>query len=155
MSLSRTLEGLFELTRRPLRAPPLPSCVASRAIEIHYTVRARFRSPRTLSRTIDTNLDSVFLENTLVFVVLNIRDPRLSLATLCDPPACFFRFIVSRRVFVLVGLHYYYRALTMFVTDLPEPRLHHKCANKTETPSAGLLTFTLFSNLSHQGVGWS
>ena len=148
MSLSRTLDGLFELTRRPLRAPPLPSCVASRATEINYTVRAR-------CRTIDTNLDSVFLENTLVFVVLNIRDPRLSLATLCDPPACFFRFIVSRRVFVLVGLHYYYRALTMFVTDLPEPRLHHKCANKTETPSAGLLTFTLFSNLSHQGVGWS
>ena len=30
-----------------------------------------------------------------------------------------FRFIVLRRVFLLVGLHYYYRSITMFLTVLP------------------------------------
>ena len=32
---------------------------------------------------------------------------------------CFNRSIVLRRVFLLVGLHYYYRAITMFLTVLP------------------------------------
>ena len=35
-----------------------------------------------------------------------------------------------RRVFILVGLHYYYRAITMFVTVLPVADTTYRCADK-------------------------
>ena len=40
-----------------------------------------------------------------------------------------------RRIFLLVGLHYYYRAVTMFITVLPVANSDYKCApqlNSTE-----------------------
>ncbi len=40
------------------------------------------------------------------------------------------RTVVLRRVFFLGGLHYYYRAVTMYVTVLPKPNEHYKCAPK-------------------------
>ena len=61
-SPSRTLEGLFELTRRPFRA--LDSCVASGTTEIqgHRQVcSARREGPKTTSKTADTNLDFAFV----------------------------------------------------------------------------------------------
>ena len=63
-SPSRILEGLFELTRRPL----LASCVASGTTEIlghHQVCRARRGGPRTPSTTTDANLDCAFVENAL------------------------------------------------------------------------------------------
>jgi len=40
------------------------------------------------------------------------------------------RFVVLRRVFILVGLHYYYRAITMFVTVMPVADTTYRCADK-------------------------
>ena len=41
-----------------------------------------------------------------------------------------------RRIFLLVGIHYYYRAVTMYVTVLPKPNDDYTCA-----PKAGHVTF--------------
>lgn len=46
------------------------------------------------------------------------------------------RFIVLRRIFLLVGIHYYYRAVTMYVTVLPKSNDDYVCA-----PKAGNVTF--------------
>ena len=65
---SRTLEGLFELTRRPSRALNLASCVASGTTEIqgHRQVcRARRGGPRTPPTTTDANI--VRLLKTYIF----------------------------------------------------------------------------------------
>ena len=37
------------------------------------------------------------------------------------------RFIVFRRIFFLMGIHYYYRAITMYVTVLPKPDQDYIC----------------------------
>ena len=72
----QTLEGLFELTRRPLLGSwtALSSCFRnSRDTRTPSGVRrAKREGPRTLSRTTNANLDSVFVENTFVYVVAKI-----------------------------------------------------------------------------------
>ncbi|XP_039273007.1 phosphatidylcholine:ceramide cholinephosphotransferase 2-like [Styela clava] len=40
------------------------------------------------------------------------------------------RFIVVRRIFFILGTLYIYRAMTMYVTTLPVPGLHFRCAPK-------------------------
>lgn len=40
------------------------------------------------------------------------------------------RCIVLRRIFLLVGIHYYYRAITMYITVLPKSNEHYECAPK-------------------------
>ncbi len=47
------------------------------------------------------------------------------------------RSIVLRRIFFLGGIHYFYRAITMFVTVLPKPNENYECAPKAQ----GELTF--------------
>ena len=37
------------------------------------------------------------------------------------------RFVVLRRVFFIGGIHYYYRAITMYITVLPKPNSHYPC----------------------------
>ena len=44
-----------------------------------------------------------------------------------EPCHC-FRFVVLRRVFFIGGIHYYYRAITMYVTVLPKPDNNYPCA---------------------------
>jgi len=51
------------------------------------------------------------------------------------------RFIVLRRIFLLVGIHYYYRALTMYVTALPKPNEQYQCAPKTGNETTPLIIF--------------
>jgi len=53
----------------------------------------------------------------------------------------FYRFIVLRRIFLLVGIHYYYRALTMYVTALPKPNEQYQCAPKTGNDTTPLIIF--------------
>ena len=43
-----------------------------------------------------------------------------------------FRFIVLRRIFFLGGLHYFYRAITMYFTVLPKADPNYKCAKKMD-----------------------
>jgi len=42
------------------------------------------------------------------------------------------RFIVLRRIFFLIGIHYYYRAITMCVTVLPKPDQNYFCSPTLE-----------------------
>lgn len=51
------------------------------------------------------------------------------------------RFIVLRRIFLLVGIHYYYRAVTMYLTVLPKPNEHYTCAPKTGNETTALVIF--------------
>ena len=49
-----------------------------------------------------------------------------------------FRFVVLRRVFFIGGIHYYYRAITMYVTVLPKPDTRYPCAPQSnETTVSG------------------
>ena len=69
-SPSRTLEGLFELTRRPSWALDSPRVLLPELPEIqgHRQVwRTRREGPRTPSRTTDKNLDCAFVENALFY----------------------------------------------------------------------------------------
>ena len=69
-SPSRTLEGLFELTRRPSRALDSPRALLPGLQRYKDTVRcaaARRGGPRTPSTTPDANLDCAFLENALFY----------------------------------------------------------------------------------------
>ena len=73
--LSWTLGGLFELTWRPSRA--LDSRVTNRTIQ-RYKNTAGCRGLRKLSRKTYANLDCVFVENALLFVVPNPMAPKLA-----------------------------------------------------------------------------
>lgn len=42
----------------------------------------------------------------------------------------FFRWIIARRVFFVLGTLYIYRTITMLVTTLPVPGAHFHCAPK-------------------------
>jgi len=64
------------------------------------------------------------------------------------------RCVVLRRVFILVGLHYYYRAVTMFVTVLPVADPNYKCApqkNATDI-TAGVIAQRVLKLLSGFGL---
>ena len=74
-SLSRTLEGLFELTPRPFKGPRLVHCLRN------------YRDTRTPSRTTNANLDSALVKKpALVFVVPNIGRAQVPVGPLIDPP---------------------------------------------------------------------
>lgn len=64
------------------------------------------------------------------------------------------RFVVLRRVFILVGLHYYYRAVTMFVTVLPVADTTYRCADKLNTTeiTAGIIAKRVLKLLSGFGL---
>ena len=42
------------------------------------------------------------------------------------------RFVVLRRIFFMGGIHYFYRAITFFITVLPKADPHYKCAPKLD-----------------------
>ena len=81
-SPSRTLGGLFELTRCPSRALDLPRASLPEPQRIMNTVcRARRGGARTLLRTTDAKLDYAFVENALVFVYPRIGWTKAPLST--------------------------------------------------------------------------
>ena len=58
----------------PFKGPRLASCVASGTTEIQgdrQVCRTRCRNPRTLSKTVNANLDYAFVENALFTQILN------------------------------------------------------------------------------------
>ena len=70
-SPSQTLEGLYELTRRPLRALDSPRALLPELQRYKDTVqmcRARRGGPRTPSTTTDANLDCAFVEKALFYI---------------------------------------------------------------------------------------
>ena len=82
---SRTLEELSEL-KSTFQVPGIAGCVASETTEIqgqHQGFHIRRRGSRTVSRTCYANLDSLFDENALVFVVPKTGG---ALVTLLRPP---------------------------------------------------------------------
>ncbi|XP_040581563.1 phosphatidylcholine:ceramide cholinephosphotransferase 2 isoform X2 [Lepeophtheirus salmonis] len=42
------------------------------------------------------------------------------------------RFVILRRIFLIIGIHYYYRAITMYITVLPKADPNYKCAPKLD-----------------------
>ena len=42
------------------------------------------------------------------------------------------RLVILRRVWFMLGILYYYRAVTMFITVLPKPDESYTCAQKIE-----------------------
>ena len=46
------------------------------------------------------------------------------------------RLVILRRVWLIQGLLYFYRAITMFITVLPKPDINYECAHKEEHLSA-------------------
>ena len=54
-----------------------------------------------------------------------------------------FRFIVCRRVFLILGLLYGYRAITMFVTVLPRSDKNYYCSPKMAEQGKTLTFFTI------------
>ena len=64
------------------------------------------------------------------------------------------RFVVLRRVFILVALHYYYRAVTMFVTVLPVADTTCRCADKLNATeiTAGVIARRVLKLLSGFGL---
>ncbi len=72
---------------------------------------------------------------------LDVSEVTIMAASISTFALCLFhgsRFVVLRRVFFLGGLHYLYRAITMYVTVLPKPDTHYTCV-----PKAQNLTFVL------------
>ena len=58
-----------------------------------------------------------------------------------------FRTIVTRRICLLVGLHYFYRSVTFFVTVLPKPDPHFQCAPQLNDTSV-LVILERFAKLA-------
>ena len=46
------------------------------------------------------------------------------------------RLVILRRVWLMLGILYYYRAITMFITVLPKPDESYTCAQKMEDITA-------------------
>ena len=85
-SLSRTLEGLFELTRRPSRALDSPRAMLPelQRYKDRQVWRSRRGGPRTSSTTTDANLDCAFVENALFYTqssIVKSQQNRIELVT--------------------------------------------------------------------------
>jgi shingomyelin synthase len=52
----------------------------------------------------------------------------------------------------LVGIHYYYRAVTMYVTVLPKPNEHYECAPKSPNTTALVIFQRVLKLLSGMGL---
>jgi shingomyelin synthase len=87
-------------------------------------------------------LPDVFLDNvSYQDWGLDVSEVTIMAASMSTFALCLFhgsRFVVLRRVFFLGGLHYLYRAITMYVTVLPKPDSHYTCV-----PKADNLTFVV------------
>ena len=75
LSPSWTIVGLFELTRRPSRAPDSPRALLLEIQRNKDTVEAHRGLRTTASRTTDANLDCAFVKNALGFVAPKIGPP--------------------------------------------------------------------------------
>ena len=62
------------------------------------------------------------------------------------------RFIVLRRIFFLVGIHYYYRAITMYVTVLPKPDQDYVCEPKLNHTTSMDIFLRVVKLLSGMGL---
>jgi len=62
------------------------------------------------------------------------------------------RFIVLRRIFLLVGIHYYYRAVTMYITVLPKSNDDYKCAPKSDHVTFMIIFQRVLKLLSGMGL---
>lgn len=58
-----------------------------------------------------------------------------------------FRTIVARRVCLLIGLHYFYRSVTFFITVLPKPDAKFHCAPQLNDTSV-LIILQRFAKLA-------
>jgi shingomyelin synthase len=59
---------------------------------------------------------------------------------------------VLRRIFLLVGLHYYYRAITMCLTVLPKPNEEYICEPRLNVTTAAETAQRVLKLLSGMGL---
>ena len=69
-----------------------------------------------------------------------------------SPSIFFYRTIVLRRIFLLVGIHYYYRAITMYVTALPKPNPGYFCEPKLNVTTPLIIFQRVLRLLSGMGL---
>lgn len=62
------------------------------------------------------------------------------------------RCVVLRRIFLLVGIHYYYRAITMYVTALPKPNPDYFCEPKLNHTTPLIIFQRVLRLLSGMGL---
>ena len=62
------------------------------------------------------------------------------------------RFILLRRIFFLLGLLYFYRSVTIFVTVLPKSDPNYKCSEKAGNITALLVVNRVVQILSGGGL---
>ncbi len=60
--------------------------------------------------------------------------------------------MVFRRIFFIGGLHYFYRAITMYVTVLPKSDTTYKCAPKANHTTFAVIFGRVFELLSGMGL---
>lgn len=61
----------------------------------------------------------------------------------------YFRSIVGRRFFFILGTLYLYRCITMYVTTLPVPGMHFQCAPKVNILACSCNSFISIIMLLH------
>ena len=61
-------------------------------------------------------------------------------------------FIILRRIFFLGGVHYFYRAVTMYITVLPKADPHYKCAPKLNVTTTLEIAQRVLKLLSGMGL---
>lgn len=62
------------------------------------------------------------------------------------------RLVILRRVWLMLGILYYYRAITMFITVLPKPDESYTCAQKMEDVTPYDITWRVLTLLSGGGL---
>ncbi|KAB7502925.1 Phosphatidylcholine:ceramide cholinephosphotransferase 1 [Armadillidium nasatum] len=63
-----------------------------------------------------------------------------------------YRLIIFRRIFLIMGLLYFYRSITMYVTVLPVADPHYYCSEKANTTSVVLVLKRMVQLLSGFGL---
>ncbi len=104
----------------------------------------------------DEPLPDAFLDNVNYQVWgLNVSEVLIMAASIATFTLCVFhgnRFVVLRRVFFLGGLHYFYRAITMFVTVLPKPNTEYICLPKSDHLTFSVVALRVLKLLSGFGL---
>ena len=109
------------------------------------------RVPTNTSSLPDVVLDNVTyqthgLDVSEVILVINL------ILAVCVVLCHSYRLIILRRVWLVLGVLYYYRALTMFVTVLPKPDVRYQCRPRLEHITGLIIVKRVLTVISGGGL---
>ena len=109
------------------------------------------RVPTNTSSLPDVVLDNVTyqrhgLDVSEVILVINL------MLAVCVVLCHSYRLIILRRVWLVLGVLYYYRALTMFVTVLPKPDVRYQCRPRLEHITGLIIVKRVLTVISGGGL---